>query len=176
MVRIGADRDVGRFGDGGVVGVDAIAAAGHVDPGAVGGGCRVNSRAALSGASLVVTPNVVGIAGSAFWTTPVPSSGLVVSFDATIDQGGGADGRHGVGRRGVDGADGVERLRGAGFGNPRCGRGVDTTRTPGGPSGNCGRGDGASVGCDLRRHDGEIPAFAQPTHHIDVTVSAGHVS
>ncbi len=56
------------------------------------GGWQFNGNAALSGANLILTTNGSDEAGSAFWPTAVLANGLTVAFDATIDQGTGADG------------------------------------------------------------------------------------
>jgi hypothetical protein len=56
------------------------------------GGWQLNGAAAMSGANLVLTPNVANQAGSAFWPSVVPTANFQVSFDVTIDQGSGADG------------------------------------------------------------------------------------
>ena len=42
--------------------------------------------------NLILTPNASHLAGSAFFPTPSRPNGLTVAFDATIDQGTGADG------------------------------------------------------------------------------------
>jgi len=56
------------------------------------GGWQLNGSASVVGSSLVVTPNAALRAGSAFWPTPISTNGFTVAFDATIDQGDGADG------------------------------------------------------------------------------------
>lgn len=69
------------------VGVGALA------PGPpAGGGWQLNGSASMSGPNLVLTPNAASQAGSAFWPSSVNTNGLTVAFDATIDQGTGADG------------------------------------------------------------------------------------
>jgi hypothetical protein len=55
-------------------------------------GWQLNGSASASGGDLTLTPNEPLRAGSAFWPTPVATDDLTVAFDATIDQGTGADG------------------------------------------------------------------------------------
>jgi hypothetical protein len=56
------------------------------------GGWFVNGSAQISGTSLALTPNAAGLAGSAVYSTPVPSDGLTASFTAWIGGGSGGDG------------------------------------------------------------------------------------
>jgi hypothetical protein len=56
------------------------------------GGWQLNGFASMSGSDLILTPNEFVRAGSAFWPTPISTDGLTIGFDATIDQGDGADG------------------------------------------------------------------------------------
>jgi hypothetical protein len=56
-------------------------------------GWQLNGSSVRDGAALVLTAaNANGAAGSAFYTSPLASSSLDVSFDFTIDGGSGADG------------------------------------------------------------------------------------
>src|SRR4051794_17039431 len=56
------------------------------------GGWFVNGSAQISGTTVVLTPNAAGLAGSAVYSTPVPSDGLTASFTAQIGGGSGGDG------------------------------------------------------------------------------------
>ncbi len=60
------------------------------------GGWQLNGSAALvtaaSPANLQLTQTTNYQAGSAFWPTPVPGSGISAAFDAYIGPGSGADG------------------------------------------------------------------------------------
>ena len=56
------------------------------------GGWVLNGSAALSGSDLVLTPAAAGKAGSAVYSTPLPSDGLKATFTAQISGGTGADG------------------------------------------------------------------------------------
>jgi len=56
------------------------------------GGWFFNGSAQMSGNDLVLTPNAASLAGSAVYSTPLPSDGLSASFTAQIGGGTGADG------------------------------------------------------------------------------------
>jgi Abnormal spindle-like microcephaly-assoc'd, ASPM-SPD-2-Hydin/PQQ-like domain len=56
------------------------------------GGWMFNGSAQLSGSSVVLTQATAKQAGSAVWSTPLPSDGLRANFTATIGGGTGADG------------------------------------------------------------------------------------
>ena len=56
------------------------------------GGWFFNGSAQLSGGDLALTPNAANLAGSAVYSTPLPSDGLRASFTAQIGGGTGADG------------------------------------------------------------------------------------
>ncbi|WP_433305191.1 lectin-like domain-containing protein [Actinoplanes sp. CA-030573] len=56
------------------------------------GGWFVNGSARIAGTGLILTPNAPGLAGSAVYSTPVPSDGLTASFTAQIGGGSGGDG------------------------------------------------------------------------------------
>ncbi len=60
------------------------------DPAA--GGWQLNGSASIAGSALQLTPASADVKGSAFWPQSLPSAGLAVEFDATIDGGTGADG------------------------------------------------------------------------------------
>lgn len=60
------------------------------DPAA--GGWQLNGEASIASGAVQLTPAVPDARGSAFWPEPVRSDGLVVSFDATVQDGTGADG------------------------------------------------------------------------------------
>ena len=181
VVVVGGVRVVGGFGSGGVVGVDAGSGWGSSIPTPWAGGWQVNGRAALSGSSLVLTPNVATVAGSAFYATAVPSNGLAVSFDATIDQGNGADGMALVlaGTR--------PRARPTALGAVGAGLGVagipgvavalDTFQSAGDPSANfvgiVGGANGGTV--TYLATSTAVPPLRNSTHHVDVAVSGGRV-
>lgn len=56
------------------------------------GGWFVNGSARIAGATVVLTPDAMGLAGSAVYSTPIPSDGLTASFTAQIGGGSGGDG------------------------------------------------------------------------------------
>jgi glucose/arabinose dehydrogenase/chitodextrinase len=142
---------------------------------------QVNTRAALSGASLVLTPNVGGAAGTAFFRTPVPSAGLTVSFDATIDQGTGADGMTLALADAATTALTAVGAPGAGLGFAGI-RGVavalDTWQGAGEPSSNfIGISPSSASGVlTYSATTTNVPALRNATHHIDVAVAGGRVT
>ncbi|WP_051809027.1 lectin-like domain-containing protein [Actinoplanes subtropicus] len=56
------------------------------------GGWFVNGSARIAGTEVILTPDAAGLAGSAVYSTPVPSDGLTASFTARIGGGSGGDG------------------------------------------------------------------------------------
>ncbi len=143
------------------------------------GGWNLNGAAAMAGATLNVTPNGANLAGSAVWPTPVATDGLRVSFDATIDQGTGADG---LTFSLLDPSAGPNALGGPaaalGFGSlPGVAVALDTFKGPVDPSNNfVGIANDGSDGqlVDVAT-SGAIPPLRNATHHVDVEVLGGHV-
>ena len=74
-----------------VVGVGAAPASGVAVP-SPGGGWRVNGTARMLGSSLLLTPGWHDAAGSAVFYQPLATSGLRVTFDATLAGNLGGDG------------------------------------------------------------------------------------
>jgi hypothetical protein len=141
----------------------------------------VNGSATISGTSLVLTPNVGNAAGTAFWPTAVATANLRASFDITIDQGNGADGASFI------------------LGNPAAGARPTSIGGSGGALGAAGisgvavtfdtfKNGTADVSANFigvaRTGSGlvyantatNIPALRNSTHHIDIAVTAGHLT
>lgn len=67
-------------------------AAGPTVPDPSAGGWTLSGSASVTGGALQLTPPSEDVRGSAFWPQTVATDGLVVSFDATVADGTGADG------------------------------------------------------------------------------------
>lgn len=61
-------------------------------PDPASGGWQFNGAASIASGATQLTPASPDARGSAFWPEPVRAEGLVVSFDATVEGGTGADG------------------------------------------------------------------------------------
>ena len=143
------------------------------------GGWTLNGAAVMAGATLNVTPNGADLAGSAVWPTPVATDGLRASFDATIDQGTGADGMTFALLDPSAGANALGGIAAAlGFGSlPGVAVALDTYKGPVDPSNNfVGIANAGSDGQLVYvATSGAIPALRNATHHVDVEVLGGHV-
>ncbi|MBJ7330107.1 MAG: PQQ-dependent sugar dehydrogenase [Solirubrobacteraceae bacterium] len=60
------------------------------DPSA--GGWQLNGVASITGGALQLTPATADSKGTAFWPTQIDPAGKTIEFDATVDNGTGADG------------------------------------------------------------------------------------
>ena len=127
----------------------------------------------------MLTPNAGNLAGAAVWPKPVATDGLRASFDATIDQGTGADG---LTFALLDPSAGADALgapsAGLGFGTlAGVAVALDTFKGPVDPSNNfVGITNAGSEGQLVYvATSGAVPPLRNATHHVDVTVSAGHV-
>ena len=126
----------------------------------------------------MLTPDTAGQRGTAWWPASVPTEGLRVGFDATIDPGHGADGMTfamtepavGTGAMGDGGA-------GLGFGElPGVAVALDTYQGPNDPAGNfVGLAVGAAEGQLLYAATSTAVPDLSGTHHVDVDVVNGHV-
>ena len=141
---------------------------------------RVNGAAALSGSSVVLTPNAQYQAGSSFFSHPVSTAGLQVSFDARIDEGTGADGMAMIlaDPRGATPASLGAGGGGLGYaGIPGVAVAIDTYKNGADPAaGFVGVATGA-VGEALTwaATSTAVPVFTNSTHRVVVTVLGGHV-
>jgi hypothetical protein len=164
-----------------VTGTGVAAAAGQQAVSPPGGGWTSNGSTRMSGTSLVLTPAAPDTAGSAVYPVPEPSSGLHVSFTASLGGGTGGDGltfsllnaaTEGPHALGGDGAD-------LGFGG-LSGVAVilDTQRGAGDPSGNfIGISTGATGGHLIYLATAtNVPALRTGSHQVGITVAAGTVT
>ncbi len=143
------------------------------------GGWTLNGSAVMDGASLILTPNAGNKAGSAVWPQTVATAGLRASFDATIDQGTGADG---LTFALLDPSASANALgapsAGLGFGTlPGVAVALDTFKGPVDPSSNfVGITNAGSEGQLVYvATTGAVPPLRNATHHVDVVVLGGHV-
>jgi hypothetical protein len=144
------------------------------------GGWQLTSRAVVSGSSLVLTPNLGSVSGTAFWPTAVPRANLRASFDLTIDQGNGADGATFIlgdpaagarptsvgGTAGSLGASGI----------PGVAVTFDTFKNTTDISANFIGVAKTGNGLVYNATATNIPTLRNSTHHVDIVVSAGHLT
>ena len=141
---------------------------------------QVNPKATLSGATLILTPNTTSSAGTAFYRTAVPSANLTIGFDATIDQGTGADGMTLAFANAANTAPTAIGAPGAGLGFAGLSGvavALDTWQTAGDPSANFIGVSTTAVSGVLKyvATTTAIPNLRNSTHHIDVTVVSGRI-
>ena len=154
-------------------------------PSPVAGGWQLNGAAALvpsaTPPNLQVTPATNWLAGSAFYPTPVPGSGITASFDAFIGPTAGADGMTftladaSVAKATALGNNGG----GEGFsGIPGIALSLDTWKNAADPSGNFVGIATTSTGQSLNyvTTNASVPSLLNTMHHFVVTTFATGMS
>lgn len=150
-------------------------------PSPISEGWQLNGSALISGSSLILTPNLPGQSGSAFWPEIIPTDKLRVAFDMTIDQGTGADGltfTFGDAAAGAQ-ANSLGSLGlGLGYlGIPGIAVTFDTYANAGEPTSDfIGIANGGTTAINYVATTSNVPALRNATHSVVITYKAGVLS
>jgi hypothetical protein len=140
---------------------------------------QVNGNATTTSNGFQLTDTGAGEAGSVFWSEALPSSAIVAEFDATLENGSGADGLTLTFANPSAGAGALGRAGGGlGFsGIPGVAVAFDTYQNSVNPSANfAGISDGSPSNSDLLHWVAtatNVPALRGAPHHVVATLSAG---